>query len=162
MSDFDFVESLIGADLMEEGAFCQFLHPQTGEPLYLPNSKRADGTYDPDKAVGVYVRSTASRAFAQWQDELLRRAVGNGRRAKTEAQKEEVALKQIKSERPEKFVVLVTRFQNTASKAPGVSTPSDDEKRALAQNPNLGPILDRIFAFAEDMANYPAGNDPAA
>lgn len=165
MSDkFDFVDGLLGHDAIEDGAFCHWLDPRTGEPLYLPGAKRKDGSMDPELAVGAYVRSTSSKAYDAFEKSLARRSITASRRARSESQRQEVVFKQIETERPERFAALVTRFKNTSQAKPGVWTPTDEEKSTLAANTHMKPFVDHVMTFAEDISNYPAasGNDGAA
>lgn len=159
--NFDFVESMLAADLMEDGAFCHWTNPATGEPAYLPGALKADGTMDESKAVGAYVRSTSSKVYAAFEERVLRRSVGSNRKARSEAQRQEIILAQMKNEAPERFAVLIARFQNTSLKAPGVWTPTEDEKKAIAADPHNKAIVEQNFAFAADPANYGMAEETA-
>lgn len=152
---FDFISSLLSDQLIEDGAFCHFNSPADGEPLYLPGAKRDDGTMDESKAVGAFVRSTSSKAYDAHIDAVTRKAVSGNRKAKTDAQKQELVLKQLKEEAPQGFAVLVARFQNT-SLAGGVWSPSIEEKLALASDPQNKWMVDRVNEFAGNTENYPA------
>lgn len=152
---FDFVTSLLSNNLIEDGAFCHFNSPADGEPLYLPGAKREDGSMDASKAVGAYVRSTASKAYDAHIDAVTRRAVSGNRKAKTEAQKQDLVLKQLKEESPTSFAVLIARFQNTST-AGGVWAPVFEEKLTLAADPTNRWMVDFCLKFAENTENYPA------
>lgn len=152
---FDFVTSLIDADKAENGAFCQFLDPN-GELLYLPGAKLPDGAMDASKAVGAYVRSSNSNAYDEHTERMTRQALERNKRAKTDADKTNLALRNQKRTTPEIFAGLVTRFLNTSASAPGEWEPTYEQKLAFALNPHLKPNVDRVLAFAGEPSNYPA------
>lgn len=163
MNQFDFVESLLADDLLEQGAFCHWLNPATGEPLYLPGDAMADGTPNPELAVGAYVRSTSSVAYEEFEKRSTRSNVSLNRKARSEAQRQEIILAQIDKETPQKFAVLVTRFKNTSIGNPGEWVPTEAEKLEIARTPKNKAIVLQTLAFSEDTANYPAaGNADAA
>jgi hypothetical protein len=163
MSGFSFVSSLVAVDLIEDGAFCQFNHPETGEPLYLPGAQREDGSFDASKAVGAYVRSTSSQAYDAFKKTLTRTNFRSGRRAKSEVQRDEVLLSNMEKEDPAKLCVLITRFQNTSLQAPGLGvwTPSEEEKLVIVKDPHNKVHMDKCLVFADEIANYPSSEGAA-
>jgi hypothetical protein len=166
--NFDFLSGLVSANLIENGAFCHFLSPEDGTPLYLPGARNEDtGELNPDMRVGAFVRSTSSQVYEKHLDDVTRKALAGNRKAKNnEALKQELVVQQLKKDKPESFAVLVSRFVNTSTKRPiGEWTPTNDEKLALASNPHNRWMVDQVVNFAEDISNFPtakAGNAVAA
>jgi len=153
---FSFVASRLSVNLLEEGAFCHFNDPATGDPLYLPGATLPDGSKDPAKKVGAYVRSTASKIYDAHVKRVTRRAIAENRKAKTELARQEVVVAQLEKERPEGFAVLVARFLNTSVTEPGEWEPSAEEKMAIAMDPHQSSIVSQVQTFAEESTNYPA------
>lgn len=161
---FSFAASRLSVDLIEDGAFCHFTDPATGELLYLPGPRLEDGSLDPKLRVGAYVRSAFSQVYEKHLDEATRKGISGNKRAKTDEQKQLLIFKQIKEDMPGSVAVLVRAFLNTSAEEPGEWVPSYEEKFAIASDPHQKPYMDQITKFAEDSTNYPAdaGNVDAA
>jgi hypothetical protein len=169
MTAFGFAKEILSADLIENGAFCHFRDPTTDEPLYRPGAIDPEtGNIDESKRVGAYVRSVNSKVYEEFLDRVTRKAMSQNRRAKNEAQKQEVVFQQLKAERPENFSVLVTRLVNTDPERVGEIVPTHEEKVAIVKDPHNSPFVDQVINFAQDPANYgvadeaPKGNADAA
>lgn len=158
---FDFVQSLMAVDLIEDGAFCHYKNPVTGEPVYLPGADTGDGKMDESKAVGAYVRYVGSNANKDFEDKHVRLCGERLRKAKTEAQRQDAIMVNGAAERPGRFAALVSRLQNTSLKEPGVWAPTLEQKLEIARDIHNKDFVDQMLNFAYEASNYP-GAPPAA
>lgn len=145
---FDVLTSQVAADTIEDGAWLHLVSP-AGEELFLDKEKT--------KPVRIKVRSTSSKAYEQHEDTVTRRALSENRKAKSETQKQQAVLAQMKRQQPAGFAALVTGMENVSTDQPGLITPTDQEKFDFASDPHNRWVVDQVMDFARDAENYSSG-----
>jgi hypothetical protein len=161
----DFLTEQFSADLIENGAWLHLLGPE-GSPLFLDGPERVDPE-DATKTIGgtkpcrFRIRSNNSEAYKKHLDDVQRRSMNQGRKAKgNKALQQEMMLKEMKLAEPETFANIITEVENVSKARPGRHNVPYEELLKFAMDPKNKPFVDQALTFSADESNYgtDAGN----
>lgn len=151
--DFNFLDDVANSDKIESGAWMHVTNPATGLPWFVDAN-----VPEPKKPVRILVRSIRSGAY-QALDAVEQRAAFSRQRSSKRIEPGVAAAQlqnTIKARRAKEFVLLTMAFENVPGNPEGVIKPDPQELLELAPQPNIQWMIDQVFEFAREDANYGA------
>lgn len=149
----DALEGIASSELIENGYWLHLRSPADDEPLYMAGDKT--------KPMRALVRSYRSKAYRSKDFALQTAAIAKTRRTKSRDLDKALAA-DMQKERPEKFGVLLVSLDNCSSAEPGILTPNEEEKIAMANASHLQWMVDQVMECAFTDENYGAAAIAAA
>lgn len=143
---FDALDSAYDDDKIENGAWMDFIGPD-GEPWQI----EVDGK---KYTVGAKVRSVLSTRYDRHLDQSQTGTANKIRKLKSEEQRRQVMMKELKADQPRSFSILVAEMRNISKKQLGAIAVPESDLLHFANITKNKKWVKQALEFAEDDSNY--------